>query len=216
MHYVGRFIFFFQAEDAIGVDVVFGVERGPLRILPRPISEDDLEAALACASPRIRPWLVLAGWAALRAKEIALLRRECVLDTARHPVIIVAADATKGHREHVVPMSAFVLGELRLAGMPASGFMFTQASGRPGLSPATVSNLANKCLHESGTDATLHQLRHRCRTMLQQERHDLRMTQEIAGHASPAATAIYTMVDQADAAAVMERLPSPGRLRAVG
>ncbi len=139
-----------------------------------------------------------------------------MLDTARHPVIIVAADATKGHHEHVVPMSAFVLTELRLAGMPSSGFMFTLADGRPGLSPATVSNLANKCLHESGTDATLHQLRHRCLTLVQQERHDTRMTQEIAGHASPASTAIYTQLDQGDAAAVMECLPSPGRLRAVG
>src|SRR5215472_10637201 len=46
------------------------------RRLPRPIGEQELLGVLAAAPPRIRPWLVLAGWAGLRAKEIALLRRE--------------------------------------------------------------------------------------------------------------------------------------------
>src|SRR5215472_17542096 len=36
-------------------------------MLPRPIAEDQLLAALVAAAPRIRPWLVLAGWAGLRA-----------------------------------------------------------------------------------------------------------------------------------------------------
>ena len=43
------------------------------RGLPRPVSEDSLMAALAAAPPRIRPWLVRAGWCGLRAKEIANL-----------------------------------------------------------------------------------------------------------------------------------------------
>ena len=37
----------------------------------------------------------------------------------------------------------------------------------------------------------------------------------LAGHASPATTAIYTAVDQADAAAVVEQLPIPRHLKAV-
>src|SRR5258708_33099603 len=71
----------------------------PPRGIPRPVSEEDLAAALACASPRVRPWLVLAGCAGFPAKEIALLRRESVLDTAVPPVLLVARNATKGHRE---------------------------------------------------------------------------------------------------------------------
>src|SRR6266699_3106133 len=41
------------------------------RRIPRPVAEDDLMLALASAPPRVRPWLVLAGWAGLRAREIA-------------------------------------------------------------------------------------------------------------------------------------------------
>src|SRR5260221_98637 len=186
------------------------------RGLPRPVSEDDLEAALAYASPRVRPWLVLAGWAGLRAKEIALLMRESVLDTARPPVIIVAANATKGHHERAVAMSAFVTAELRLAGMPASGFMFTRRDGRP-YTPAKVSDLANACLHESGSAASLHQLRHRYATeFYRASGRDLRLTQDMLGHASPETTALYTKLDQADAAAAADAVPAPGRLRAVG
>lgn len=61
------------------------------RRLPRPISEDDLDEAVRQAPDRVRPWLVLAGWAGLRAKEIALLDRSNVLDTARPPVITRAS-----------------------------------------------------------------------------------------------------------------------------
>jgi integrase/recombinase XerC len=216
--HVREFYAWALARGLIAVNPAVGLPLPSLpRGIPRPVSEEDLERALAAADARVRPWLVLAGWAAFRACEIAWLRRERVLDTARPPLLLVAADATKGRREHVVPMSAFVLAELRLAGLPPSGFVFRRRDGKPGPNaPWLISQLANQCLHDAGSDATLHQLRHRCLTLIQQERHDTRMTQEIAGHASPASTAIYTQLDQGDAAAVMDALPAPGRLRAVG
>src|SRR5208282_2700928 len=68
------------------------------RRLPRPIAEDPLMYAVDCAPSRIRPWLVLAGWSGLRAKEIAWLRRESVMDTARTPGLLIAHNATKGRR----------------------------------------------------------------------------------------------------------------------
>jgi integrase/recombinase XerC len=211
-------------EWAIGAGLLAGpnpagelpVPRRPRR-LPRPISERDMFAAVAGAPPRIRPWLVLAGWAGLRAKEIALLRRQLILDTARPPVLIVAADATKGRNERVVPLCAFVLGELLEAGMPASGWMFRRRDGRPGPnSPAKVSQLANRYLHEAGIAATLHQCRHRFGTETYRARRDLRMLQELMGHQRPETTAGYVLVDAVDAAAVLEQLPIPGRLQAVG
>ena len=52
--------------------------------------------ALQLAPPRIRPWLVLAAWCGLRAKEIALLRAESVMTSARPPVLLVTAEATQG------------------------------------------------------------------------------------------------------------------------
>ena len=102
------------------------------RGLPRPISDLELFAALESAPPRVRPWLVLAGWCGLRAREIALLRRECVLDTAVPPVLVVAGDAGKGRRERVIPLCVFVLAELVAYGLPRSGFVFRRYDGLPG------------------------------------------------------------------------------------
>jgi len=186
------------------------------RTLPRPITEADLLAAVTGAPPRIRPWLVLAAYAGLRAKEIALLRRECVRETARPPALLIALSATKGHRERVVPLSRFCLGELLDHGLPRSGYVFRRADGLPGPNtPSRVSQVANNWLRGAGIDATLHQLRHRFGTQVYAVDHDLRLTQELLGHARPSTTAGYAAWDQASAAATVEALPAPGCLRAV-
>lgn len=154
--------------------------------------------------------------AGLRAKEIALLRRESVLDTAVPPVLLVARDATKGRAERAVPLSAFALAGLLEAGLPASGWVFRRRDGHPGPnSPAKVSQLSNRYLHDAGITATLHQCRHRFGTQAYAVRRDLRMVQELMGHQQPETTAGYVLVDQADAAAVVGELPAPGQLRAV-
>jgi integrase len=185
------------------------------RRLPRPIPDDQLICALAAAPPRIRPWLVLAGWAGLRAKEIALLRRERVIETGRPPGILVAADATKGRTERYVPMSDFVAGEL-VPVLPASGWVFRRRDGRPGPNtPALVSKLAGQHLRSCGIAATLHQLRHRFGTAAYDVGHDLRVVQELMGHATPATTALYAAISSASAVATVQALPAPGRLRIV-
>jgi|SRR5581483_1746456 len=180
------------------------------RRLPRPIGEASLMAAVTSAPPRIRPWLVLAGWAGLRACEIAWLRREHVLDTARHPVIVIAADATKGLYEHVIPMCTFVRAELGPL-LPRRGWVFTRADGVPGPnSPNRVSRLANTYLHDLGIGETLHQLRHRFGTETYRVSRDLRRVQELMGHRTPIATAGYAAVAAVDAVATVEALAIPG------
>ena len=131
------------SERLIGANPAEAIPIPPsVRRLPRPIPDRDLFSALAGAPPRVRPWLVLAGWAGLRAKEIALLRRESILEHARPPVLIVAADATKGNRERAVPLVPFVIDELHRAGLPSAGWVFRRADGRPGPNqPGNVSRL---------------------------------------------------------------------------
>lgn len=187
------------------------------RMLPRPVSETDLSAAVAGAPPRVRPWLVLAGWAGLRCKEIAYLRREHVRETGPRPVLLIAHDATKGRRERIVPMSSFVAESLAEHGLPARGYVFRRADGQPGPNtPARISQAARYYLHRAGIAVSLHQLRHRFGTQLYAGGHDLRMTQELLGHASPRTTAGYAAWDQSGAAAAIEALPAPGRLKLVG
>ncbi len=166
------------------------------RRVPRPIAEDDLMDALAAAPRRIRLMIVLAAWAGLRAKELALLRRENVMDTVTPPVLLIAGNATKGRNERIVPLSSFVLEEIRLARIPSSGYVFRRMDGRPG--------------------PTLHSLRHRYGTQFYRASgRDLRLTQEALGHARPETTAGYTLTDNPEAAAAAEGLPVPARLRSV-
>lgn len=185
------------------------------RRLPRPVSEEDLMRAVENAPPRIRPWLVLAGWCGLRACEIAWLRAECILAGASPPILIVAPGATKGNGPgRAVPLCTFALSEL--GGLPAAGVVFRRADRQRGSnSPALVSQLANSYLHSIGIAATLHQLRHRCLTQLYHDTHDLRLVQEFAGHLSPATTAGYTAFSNPAMAAAVENLPVPRALRIV-
>jgi integrase len=184
------------------------------RMLPRPIAEPDLVTALTAAPPPVRIWLVLAAWCGLRAKEIAYLLRANILETAMPPVLVVATAATKGHNERTVPLATFVLGEIAAAALPSHGYAFRRRDGRPGPnSPTRVSQLCNRHLHECGIAATLHQLRHRFGTQTYRASHDLRMVQELMGHADPATTAGYTAYDQAGARVAVEALAAPPRLR---
>ena len=181
------------------------------RRLPRPIAEDDLMAALADAPPRIRVWLVLGAWCGLRAQEIAYLRREDVMDRATRPCILVSAEAAKGGRERAVPLPPFALAELRpwLADC-ASGYLFPRLDGKPGPNrPNRVSSACSDWLHEHGIRASLHRGRHRFATLILQQTHDLRLVQDLLGHASPETTAIYTALDQAFASAAVAELPVP-------
>lgn len=181
-----------------------------IRGLPRPASEEDVMAAVLAAPQPLRAMLVLAGWAGLRCKEIALLRRENVLDTTTPPVLIIARDATKGTRERIVPMSGFVLGELRAFGLPRSGFVFRRMDGKPGANkPARVSQRLNRWLHEHGLAITAHRFRHRFGTMAYRQRRDLRLVQELMGHRDPQTTAGYAAYFHADAVDLVDALPVP-------
>lgn len=109
-------------------------------------------------------------------------------------------------------MCDFCLGELQAAGLPGSGYVFRRCDGRLGPNtPAKVSHLANEHLREWG--ATLHMCRHRFLTMVQRESHDLRLTQELAGHARPESTVGYVAFDQPEAVRAVQALPVPGCLR---
>lgn len=180
------------------------------RLIPRPIGEAALMAAVTCAPARVRPWLVLAGWCGLRAQEIAFLRAENVHLSACPPVLVVDTASAKGGRERVVALSPFVAAELTRAGLPRRGWAFARADGRPGPNqPWLVSHLANDHLHSCGVSETLHQLRHRFGTGLYHRTHDLRLVQELLGHAEPSSTAGYADWDRAGAADAVALLPVP-------
>lgn len=184
--------------------------------LPHPISMEDLLDVLENAPPRLRLMIVLAAFCGLRSCEIAGLRRICIKETAESPYLIVRADATKGRRERRIPLHPFVVSEIKLAGLPATGWCFPRMDGQPGhVTPHRVSALCNKLIHGRGHADTLHSLRHFACTELLAATGNLRIVQEFAGHARADTTAIYTLVSNPQLAAGVAKMRAPRRLRPV-
>lgn len=183
------------------------------RRLPRPIGTPDLMRAVAQAPARIRPWLVCAAWGGLRCVEIALLRRENVLEAIAEPCVIVAANATKGHNERAVPMprDGTLFAEL-VPVLPRRGWVFPRFDGQPGPNrPNRVSAEGCEYLRSLGLADTMHSLRHWFGTEAYEASHDPRAVQELLGHRSLRSTEGYTKVSDAArirAVRALPRLPS--------
>ena len=172
--------------------------------LPRPMSRQHLRIALAAAKPDVRCWLALGAFAGLRVGEMSRLQRKDVLSEATPPVLLLDG---KGGKQRIVPASSRVLFELRAYGLPSRGYIFRRRDGGYGPpSPARISQLVNEHLHELGIVDTAHATRHKFGTGLYQRSRDIRLVQELLGHADPATSAIYAAFAAGDAALYVEAL----------
>jgi len=170
------------------------------RLLPRPIADDDLRTALDGAPPRERAMLMLASHMGLRCVEISRLHANDVLWTGSPPLVLVRG---KGGKDRTVPLHAEVRAALEV--LPRRGWVFRGDDGQA-LTAAKVSILLREHLRARGVEATGHQLRHWFGTRLYQTSHDLRLTQELLGHASPTTTSAYTAWARSDAAEAVDRV----------
>lgn len=172
------------------------------QLVPRPISETVLEDAIDQATPQVRAMLCLAAFAGLRAKEIAGMRREDILDHLDPPILIVTAP--KGNRQRTVPISPRLWAALEPM-LPRSGYLFCAANGAAW--PAwKVSMEVGNHLHAIGSSATCHSARHYFGTHVYANSLDLRLTQELLGHSSPTTTACYVQFNRSKAADVVSTL----------
>lgn len=168
--------------------------------LPRPIPERHLKLAFRVATGDMTVWLALAGWCGLRAGEIARLRSDDVLDEDDGMLLHVHG---KGGRERVVPVPADVAPLVRRARRP--GVLFRRPRGGPATS-GYISQTAGTFLRGVGLPYTLHQLRHRFGTEFYRISKDIRQTQELMGHSTPATTSLYVAVVQRAAQKPLNRL----------
>jgi site-specific recombinase XerD len=168
------------------------------RGVPRPIPEADFARALAASRGRLRLWLILGYDAGLRCKEIAGLRREDVF--ARSMIVM-----GKGSQERTVALTERLVAELNTYGTEGHGWMFPGRTGDAVLA-SSVSLLINRHLHDLGIASTAHKLRHGFATRVYQKTHDIRLVQELLGHASIATTQAYAQADMTKAAAAMAML----------
>jgi len=197
-------------EGHAAVDPTIRLTRPKLRLgLPRPIATEDLEHLIAVApNAEVRAMFFLAGHAGLRCMEIAGIDGPEVMDHRDPPVLIVMHG--KGDKQRVVPMGSELVEAIRVHGIPRSGPLFRKPNGER--YPAwAISHILRTHMHTNGVDASAHQLRHAYATAVyRRSGGDLRMTQELLGHASPSTTAIYTAWSQERAAKVVEGLYGTG------
>jgi integrase len=93
-----------------------------------------------------------------------------------------------------VPLSPAVLAEIGRYGPRRSGPVFPRGDGQHGHNTAQrVSAIVGGWLRENRFGFTLHQCRHRFATDVYRDTRDLRLVQDLMGHARPESTAIYTV-----------------------
>lgn len=174
--------------------------------MPRPIGTDDLFRAVELAPRRIEPWLLLAAWCGLRAKEIAGLTAGAFHHRQGHWFIHLTI--TKGNRERIVPMPVWLWPRIA-PHIPERGPLWQRERGNGPVTAQHVSQYSNDFLHKVGIHATLHMLRHWHATEFYEASNDLRATQEQLGHADSATTSVYTRVRPEKLALVADSLPVP-------
>lgn len=153
---------------------------------PRPISEAALTRALAAASGVLRCWITIEALEGLRCQEVAYLAAED-FDTDRMSLLVRMGKGSKERRLPLHPEVARVVAETDL---PTRGRLW------PGATPAGVSRAINTHFHALGIRDTAHSLRHFfCSQLYISSGADLRLTQSLMGHSSPAVTAIYAAFD---------------------
>lgn len=173
------------------------------RSVPRPVPTAGLQTALELADDRTALMLCLAAYAGLRRAEIAALTREHVLDDRDPPLLLIWG---KGSKERLVPIGPVVRDAMIVYGLPEHGPIFP---GRDGcLSAQSVGLIISKHLRSCGVDATAHQGRHWFASQLYRTSGDLRVTQEMMGHASPSTTAVYAAWSPERAVTAIAALPS--------
>lgn len=174
------------------------------RYLPRPADPAAVAAALAAAEPREVAMIALGAMTGLRRGEIPQMRVEDLLLHREPPEVLVHG---KGNKERMVPLHESVIAALRTHGIPKTGWLFPSPTTGRGLSASHVGKLMTAPFTALEGHVTPHMLRHLFGTTCYEDSGgDLRLVQELMGHASPTSTAIYTAFSRPKAARVVRGL----------
>lgn len=167
---------------------------------PKPIAKNQLQAAIAAAPERTRAMLILAGYAGLRAAEIASLRCEDVDHEEGHLRVV-----GKGDKPRVIQMHRFV-AELVEPGSSGPVIRHERHQGK-GVSPATVSRVLAKYLKtDRRLEASAHSARHTYGSRMYAECKDLLTVGAQMGHSSTQTTKGYVAFSDDRARAAIQAL----------
>ncbi len=200
---------FLYREKMLANDITQLVDTPKLwRSLPQTLNYDEVDRLLA--APAVRTKVGLRDKAMLELMYATGLR---VSETARLKLSEINQEAGflrtvgKGSKERIVPVGKQAIEWLQRyltearphfgRTPPACGEIFLSTRGKP-LSRKTIWHLIKKYARAAGIrkNITPHTLRHSFATHLLENGGDLRVIQEMLGHADISTTQIYTHVDQ--------------------
>ena len=164
--------------------------------LPHPISEADLERAIAAARPKVAAMIVLTAYAGLRCLEVAGLTWSDLRQTTQGWSLYVRG---KGRKERLIDVGEVVIRALRAHGWGRRGPVFFGRDSRQ-ISPNSVSQIINGHYERLGIAATAHAGRHRYISVGVEELGDVVLMQHMAGHESLTTTQIYAAFSREKAA----------------
>lgn len=165
---------------------------------PRPLPDQYLQAVWAIAGMEERAWIALGLYCGLRASEAVAVSVEDIVDGPSLRIV------GKGQRVRIVPLRPEVIAALRDSGWPVSGRFFPKAG------PKSASTRVGRLLRQVGCPPlySFHSLRHRYGTEVYRASRDIRLVQELLGHASLQTTQAYVAFDDEQARWVVGRLPA--------
>lgn len=221
-----------NAITALNSFFVWAVERGhcsvnpcasikrPRRVqpIPKPLHTDDLTALWAALTERedmkereleslrrCRLIVLLMYFTGLRISEVANLVWGDIDLSAR----TLTVREGKGGKDRTVPIHRTLqeaLLEVRTGGRETTPVL-SHGDGKP-YTIKSLSHYFDRWLTARGVDFNSHRLRHTFATNLRRSGADLRVIQELLGHADLSTTAIYTCVDDGDMLRAIDRLAS--------
>jgi site-specific recombinase XerD len=174
--------------------------------LPAVLGRDELRSLFAAVgNPKHRALLLLTYSSGCRVSEVVRLRPED-LDLERRLIHIRGG---KGSKDRYTLLSDIALAAIEHYRETADPSPWLFPSTRPDrhLSQRSVQHIVERAKARAGIKkhVTVHTLRHCFATHLLEAGTDLRLIQELLGHASPRTTAIYTHVSQHE----LRRIRSP-------
>lgn len=171
------------------------------RGVPRPVTDDQLAEALGRAAEPWRTYVLLAAYGGMRPFEISRQDRRHITEES---VTIING---KGGKSRIVPTFPLVWHAVR--DLPPGLVAQPSSTGR--LDADYISSETSRYLRERlklPGGMTLHRCRHWYATTLLGRGANLRVVQELLGHASPATTAIYTQITDEQRRIAVAALPA--------
>ncbi|MCT2278105.1 tyrosine-type recombinase/integrase [Micromonospora chalcea] len=168
---------------------------------PRPITNDELADILRRAREPMRTWYLLAAGNGLRCVEISRLDRADVTEQATWI-------RGKGGKERIVPTHPAVWTAVKdLPSGPVARNRDGSHANRVQVQERANYHLQRTLGHRA---VSMHRLRHWHGTYVHQAAGgDIRVTQELLGHASPNTTSVYVATIGGAKAAAVHALPLP-------